>query len=1563
MGVETRSEGRGAEGADRAPSRGRERRAGRRLAAAVVTLLAATAAGADTTELVTEGHPMLSEAGATASLMSADGRYVVVSTGSRAWPPWIVNPYLVGNIYLWDRQTDTFALVSHAAASTTTAANASSSPVAISANGRYVTFDSEATDLVVGSDSSGTNDAFLWDRDTGQVALISHATGSATTSGNDETFASAISADGRYVAIRSAATNLVAGYSGSNEQIYLWDRQTNANILVSHIPGSVTTGCNSLAEPRAVSADGQYVVYGSAATNLISGYQGSGQQVFQWDRVTGTSRLVSHTWFLIGAADAPSSPSGMSADGRFVTFGSAATNLISGYVPGVPNFQAYIWDRTSNVVTLISHTSTSATHGCSIESEPLISAGGGYVVFASRCVDLLPVYCVTGPSLPQTFVWNRATGLTTLASHYSGDTDCRSNNSSFPVATSTDGRYVAFWSDATNLVTGFTGSGRQAYLWDRDTSSTSLVSHVAGEPTDSGDGTSAAPSAVSADGRYVAFGSRSSDLVPGIHDTNARADAFLWDRVSDSTTMVSHPLGDVVEGANGPSWVGGLSANGHYVAFSSYAMDLLPEGERDENFLRDAFLWHRNTGEVWLASHAAGSPTTAANASSVARALSADGRFLAIWSEATDLVAGYAGSGAQAFLWDRDTGSSILVSRAAGTTTTAGSGLSEPLAVSAEGRYVTLHSWATNLVPGYSGSGQQVFLWDRDTAVMALVSHAEGSATTGSNASATVRRTSDDGRFVLYDSTATDLVAGYSGSGQQAYLWDRDSSSTTLVSHAVGSATSGASSAASAREMSADGRFVAFNSAATDLVAGYTGSANQVFLWDCEAGASVLVSHASGSATTAGNAAAAVDGMSPDGRFVAFHSEAADLVAGYTGSAQQAFLWDRTTDTVVLLSHATGSPTAGADGASTPRGVGADGRFVTFTSFASDLVAGYSGSDEQLYRWDRDTGTVTLVSHAAGSATSGGNADTSNGLPMGVSGYVLFSTAATDLVAAGTNGVDQIYLWSEAAVDTTPPVGPTVDSTSPAVGTWSNDATVEVTFSGAFDPPDGSGVPGLGVAGYSLLFDASPGTEPDDVVDLPQGSDPHVATSAPLADGGTWYFHLATCDLAGNCTSGVHAGPFWIDATPPEPPSSATSPSHDGGPSQDATIDVEWASAVDGLSGVGGYAWTFSTASSWTCDEVEDGGASTTSATSTSVAEGDWYFHLCARDLAHNWSGVGSFGPWTVDQTAPQVDAVDSVPEAGIHGGGTPEVGAAVTELLVAFDEAMAESGAGSVTDSDNWQLVEAGPDGMLETSDCGPLAGDDAAGPWTSIAYDAGSFLASVAVGGGSGLGTGSYRLLACSTLTDAAGNALDGGLGSPSTASWSTDFGVVVDPLAENPNFDADEGSWVLSGPQPADFEWQPVDAESKPSSGSLRVDTVSGIGVWRVEQCLDLGAPGDHRLRALARIAGGAAGEPTVHGRVVWFDGPTCTGSILGGTTGPDRTGETGGAWVAFEVSAALPPAGALSAWAQLEISAAATSTYTVELDRVFFGKLPDLLSDGFETGDVCRWGRATGGPVCP
>ncbi|MDP8958392.1 MAG: hypothetical protein M3N51_04135, partial [Actinomycetota bacterium] len=194
---------------------------------------------------------------------------------------------------------------------------------AISADGRYVAFDSTASNLV-GGDTNGAIDVFVRDRVSGTTERVSLASNEAQ--GNGHSGDPDISADGRYVAFGSSAPNLVVNDFNGEGDVFVRDRSRGATERVSVAPDG--TSGNDYSFPGVISADGRYVAFWSIASNLVPGDTNGAGDVFVRDRVTGTTELVSVAKGTQG--NGASYGPAISAGGRYVGFESDASNLVEG---------------------------------------------------------------------------------------------------------------------------------------------------------------------------------------------------------------------------------------------------------------------------------------------------------------------------------------------------------------------------------------------------------------------------------------------------------------------------------------------------------------------------------------------------------------------------------------------------------------------------------------------------------------------------------------------------------------------------------------------------------------------------------------------------------------------------------------------------------------------------------------------------------------------------------------------------------------------------------------------------------------------------------------------------------------------------------------------------------------------------------------------------------------------------------------------------------------------------------------------------------------------------------
>ncbi|MBI3988598.1 MAG: PD40 domain-containing protein, partial [candidate division NC10 bacterium] len=330
---------------------------------------------------------------------------------------------------------------------------------------------------------------------------------------------------------------------------------------------------------RVISADGRYVAFISFATNLVPGDTNSTNDIFVHDLETGQTTRISIASDGTQANSESKSPS-ISADGRYVAFDSAASNLVPGDTNGARD--VFVHDRETGKTTRVS-VASNGRQGDSHSEDPSISADGRYVAFGSFSHDLIWIDldgdgrceeaegCDINGSA-DIYVHDRQTGQTTRVSVAFDGTP--TNSGSDEPSISDDGRYVAFLSAATNLVPGDTNGRWDVFVHDRLTGQTTRVS-VASDGTQT-NSWSDFPS-ISADGRYVAFDSIASNLVPG--DTNGFGDVFVHDQVTGQTTRFSI-ASDGREANGGSSWPS-ISADGRYVAFASSANNLVPGDTND----------------------------------------------------------------------------------------------------------------------------------------------------------------------------------------------------------------------------------------------------------------------------------------------------------------------------------------------------------------------------------------------------------------------------------------------------------------------------------------------------------------------------------------------------------------------------------------------------------------------------------------------------------------------------------------------------------------------------------------------------------------------------------------------------------------------------------------------------------------------------------------------------------------------------------------------------------------------------------------------------------------------
>jgi len=440
--------------------------------------------------------------------------------------------------------------------------------------------------------------------------------------------------------------------------------------------------------------------------------------------------------------------------------------------------------------------------------------------------------------------------------------------------------------------------------------------------------------------------------------------------------------------ANGLSSFSNLSGDGRYVVYQSDATNLVTG---DTNGVSDVFLRDTLTGLTRQAS--LGTDGNNQLGSATDADVSNDGRFV-VFSAVANIIT--VTSAAQVQMRDMNTG--ILSTISVSSDEVAGDGASSGGRISADGRYVSFESDATNLVTGDTNVLHDIFLRDTLKGTTSLVS--VSSAEVQGNGASRDAEISLSGRYVVFTSDATNLAAGDTNLVSDVFLRDTLLGTTARMSVATAGAVQGNGSSSDA-QVSADGRYVVFQSQANNLVAGDTNGTTDVFVRDMLLGTTTRASVDTGGAQLASTS---IHGdISADGRYVVFESFIPDVGSSLVFQPGGIFLHDMVANTTICLSVGLGGITA--DSFSSNPAISDDGRYVTFHSFASNLAAGDSNGTSDVFR-------VSLQASDAGDwmVGSDGN-DTIDGLG---GSDILTGGAGSDTL---TGGLDEDELQGGAGND------------------------------------------------------------------------------------------------------------------------------------------------------------------------------------------------------------------------------------------------------------------------------------------------------------------------------------------------------------------------------------------------------------------------------------------------------------------------------------------------------------------------------------------------------------------
>ena len=749
-----------------------------------------------------------------------------------------------------------------------------------------------------------------------------------------------------------------------------------------------------------LSTDGRFVAFSSLADNLTPNSVANEDEIFVRDTQNGTTTLVSVD-SSGNPGDSDSYYPSMSADGRFVAFLSNADDLVLNDTNGAAD--AFVRDMAFSVTTLVTvNTSGVSSDGGSGFYPPTISADGRFVAFGSAGDDLV---LNDSNGAFDVFVRDLAAGTTTLisvaANGEQGDAD--SNDAHI----SSDGRFVAFESSADNLVDDDNNGVSDIFLYDMLVGSLTLVSTDANGVES--DGTSFAPS-FSADDQFLTFTSIADNLVAD--DSNGSFDVFRSSNFPQQgvlartdgakTTETGGQVHISIQLGTQPTADVGVAFAVSDPTQATLSTTSLVFTNANWNIAQTVTVTGVNNGllggqagyAINFSAAVSGDPiysgmaTPSINLVNVnddiqrvsqsngfgPPALSADGRFVA-YSDGTNV-----------FVYD--------IQNAAFTYQAPGVGF--PPALSADGRFVAYKE------PGTAGTGLVVV----DTVVSQTPTLVSFDLNDEVDSSASEPAISADGRYVAFTSSADNLVANDGNGHSDVFVRDMEFGTTTLVSIDSTNSHSGDQSS-DFPSISADGRYVAFESSADNLVDGDTNNHQDAFVRDTLTGTTTLVSVSSDGVV--GNQTSYYASISASGQFVAFNSDATNLITDDTNGFTDVFVYDMATATTTRVSvDSAGDQSNQISYYIIPPSMSGDGRFVAFCAFASNLVANDTNGFYDIFVHDRTTGTTRRVDVDINGHQSNGNSFNPS---LSTDGrYIAFSSQAFNLVPDVTSGQDDDYV-------------------------------------------------------------------------------------------------------------------------------------------------------------------------------------------------------------------------------------------------------------------------------------------------------------------------------------------------------------------------------------------------------------------------------------------------------------------------------------------------------------------------------------------------------------------------
>jgi Tol biopolymer transport system component len=910
--------------------------------------------------------------------ISADGRFVAFTSGSSNLVAGDTNNF--SDIFVRDRLAGTTVRASVGASGTQS--NGEVFEVDISGDGQRVAFSTNATNLVA-ADTSASPDVYLRDLQAGTTTLVSVTPGGTSSGGPN--YYPTISDDGTRVAF-NAAGNMVAApdLTPSDSDVYV--RNVDASTTERATVDGAGVQRGGATDYTQISGDGERVLFRTYANHDPLDTNGQ----FDWyvrDLAAGTTLLASQRDDDAGPSASAVGPGAAFGPGNSVYFLHPGSDLVADGDAGAMDL--FLRDLAAGTTERLTAGAPDGVQPDNIAS----SSDGSSVVMLVFNSALLKVGNVASA------IYNANSG--TFSGFY---LDPRGNQlESAPAgqanAVSADGRYVVFSVDSARIDEEKLGNNNELYLRDRATGTLERVCLSDDDKPASGH---CYTPAMSADARFVAFRSDAANLV--VPDGNGQPDIFLRDRLLGTTVRVS--VDGIGTDANGPSYQPAISPDGRFVAFTSEATNLVPG---DSNGRKDVFVWDRLAPALTAIRRASvAGVATQSNGHSVEPSVSADGTRVAFLSEATNLSA--TGSGVQAYLRDFSAQTTVQVSA-----TSAGgqpNGTADQPELSADGAYVAFTSTATNLDPAQPCCVSRYLVRYRVADGARQFAEVASAPVVPGDLSPEATPFSSDGRYFAFETSGAYSPLD-ANPGQDLYVYDFERGAAGLVSLGANGATGDLSAFGGSIALAGDGAQLVFSSGSADLSIGDTNGVADVFftrnpVFGLEATQQV---EAASSEAVDGSR---IPSVTADGRYVVFESDADNLVAGDTNGATDVYRVDTLTGSRIRISL--DEDEAELAGAATEPAVNVDGTLVAFVA-ADAAVMKVRGETKAEAKRRKGAGTfgvfmrnmITGTTQRMATAQPGGNGTRPRIAPGG--NALVFATGA-NLAPGGTdtNGRSDVYV-------------------------------------------------------------------------------------------------------------------------------------------------------------------------------------------------------------------------------------------------------------------------------------------------------------------------------------------------------------------------------------------------------------------------------------------------------------------------------------------------------------------------------------------------------------------------